>query len=77
MWKVEPGRVGPVDGGFSLRCTIVDMNPSGARIRCSQDVNLPLYVRLVDRAQEIAYEAELVWSSAPEFGLKFLRREFV
>ena len=62
------------EGAFSLDCRIRDISDSGARIVLSASSIIPTRVVLVDIRNSIAYEAEVVWLKAPEFGLRFLSR---
>ena len=62
------------EGAFSLDCRIRDISDGGARIVLSASSIIPTRVVLVDVRNSIAYEAEVVWLKAPEFGLRFLAK---
>jgi hypothetical protein len=68
-------RIRPIDGGFSLPCAIIDISEGGARVRFSQTVHLPAHFHLVDERDGLVYTASLVWSAAPDYGLKFIRKD--
>jgi hypothetical protein len=70
-WRLEGGRLGAADGGFSLPCTIVDMTEDGARVRVPEPLNMPARICLFDTRERFVYAADLVWSGPPEYGLKF------
>ncbi|MGH7489486.1 MAG: PilZ domain-containing protein [bacterium] len=60
------------EGGFSVDCRIRDLSDGGARIVLAKGAFIPTRVVLIDTRNGIAYESEVVWLKAPEFGLKFL-----
>ena len=60
------------EGTFSVDCRIRDISDGGARIVLSPGMIIPTHVVLIDTRNFIAYEAEVAWLKAPEFGLKFL-----
>ena len=70
-WRLEGGRIGSPDGGFSLPCTIVDMTEDGARVRVPEPLHMPARICLFDMRERLIYAADLVWSGPPEYGLKF------
>jgi hypothetical protein len=70
-WRLEGGRIGDADGGFSLACTIVDMTEDGARVRVPEPLHMPARICLFDTHERFVYAADLVWSEPPEYGLKF------
>jgi hypothetical protein len=70
-WRLEGGRIGSTDGGFSLPCTIVDMTEDGARVRVPEPLHMPARICLFDTRERFVYAADLVWSGPPEYGLKF------
>ena len=70
-WRLEGGRIGSTDGGFSLPCTIVDMTEDGARVRVPEPLHMPARICLFDTRERYIYAADLVWSGPPEYGLKF------
>ena len=57
--------------GFSMDCRIRDVSETGARIILPAGQIIPTRVILLDARSRVAYEAEVVWIAAPEFGLKF------
>ena len=71
-WRLEGARLGALDGGFSLPCTIVDMTEDGARVRVPEPLHMPSRICLFDTRERIVYAADLVWSGPPEYGLKFV-----
>jgi hypothetical protein len=73
-WLLRTGRLTPDDGGFSLRCTIIDISDHGARVSVEQRVNLPTTFFLIDTLDRVAFRTCLVWSNAPEHGLRLLER---
>lgn len=70
-WRLEGGRIGSTDGGFSLPCTIVDMTDDGARVRVLEPLHMPSRICLFDTRERLIYAADLIWSGPPEYGLKF------
>jgi hypothetical protein len=68
------GKVVYNEGGFSIDCRIRDLSAGGARIALTVGSIIPTRVVLIDTRSAIAYECEIVWLKAPEFGLKFLSR---
>jgi hypothetical protein len=60
------------EGSYSLDCRIRDLSEAGARIVLGPGLVIPTRVVLIDTRNAIAYEAEVIWLKAPEFGLKFL-----
>lgn len=73
-WRLQSGRIRATDGGFSLVCTIVDISDDGAKVRVDAAVNLPNSFFLVDCLRRVAYDAQLVWSAFPEYGLRFVSK---
>ena len=72
--RLQGGRIGADDGGFSLACTIVDMSEAGARVRIGRSLHLPAQFFLIDTAERVAFKARLVWACEPEYGLRLLKR---
>jgi len=62
------------EGAYTLDCRIRDLSDGGARIVLAPGQIIPTRVILIDTRNSIAYEAEVIWLKAPEFGLKFLSR---
>ena len=60
------------DGAFTADCTIKDISDGGARIQLGKRESIPAHVTLIDVRAGAAYEAEVVWRRAPQFGLRFL-----
>ena len=60
------------EGSYSVDCRIRDLSEGGARIVLSPGIVIPTRVVLIDTRNSIAYESEVAWLKAPEFGLKFL-----
>ena len=60
------------DGAYALDCRIRDVSEGGARIVLAPGLVIPTRVVLVDPRNALAYECEVAWLKAPEFGLKFL-----
>jgi len=73
-WLLRSGRLTPDDGGFSLRCTIIDISDHGARVSVEHRVNLPSTLFLIDTRDRVAFRTSRVWSNAPEHGLRLLER---
>ena len=68
------GKVVYNEGGFSQDCRIRDVSDGGARVVLSPGSVIPTRVVLIDTRNAVAYEAEVIWMKAPEFGLKFLTK---
>jgi hypothetical protein len=67
-WRGRDGLIS--DGaGFLVACTIVDISDIGARVSIDESVLLPARFYLVDIRDRVAFEATLVRSAAPEYGL--------
>ena len=62
------------EGAYSIECRIRDLSDGGARIVLSPGLVIPTHVVLIDVRNAVAYESEVVWLKAPEFGLKFLSK---
>ena len=60
------------EGAYTLDCRIRDMSDGGARIVLGPGLVIPKHVNLIDPRNAIAYECEVMWIKAPEFGLKFM-----
>jgi hypothetical protein len=60
------------EGAYTLDCRIRDLSEGGARIVLGPGLVIPTRVVLIDTRNAIAYESEVIWLKAPEFGLKFL-----
>jgi hypothetical protein len=60
------------EGAFTLDCRIRDLSEGGARIVLGPGLVIPTRVVLIDTKNALAYECEVIWLKAPEFGLKFL-----
>lgn len=65
------GKIVYNEGSFSLDCRIKDLSDGGARVVLAAGLVIPTRVVLIDVRNSIAYESEVVWLKAPEFGLKF------
>jgi hypothetical protein len=68
------GRISTADGDISLRCLIVDMSETGAKVRIENTLHLPPRFYLVDLHHHAVYKAQLVRSAEPEYGLAFIQR---
>lgn len=66
------GRGVVVAPDIEIACTIVDVSGGGLRIRLDRSLALPRTVVVVDVAQAVAHEVEVVWRKPPEAGLKRL-----
>jgi hypothetical protein len=66
------GKVVYNEGSYTTDCRIRDLSDGGARIVLSPGIVIPTRVVLIDTRNSTAYEAEVVWMKAPDFGLKFL-----
>ena len=66
------GKVIYNEGQFTTDCRIRDLSDGGARVVLAPGIVIPTRVVLVDTRNGIAYEAEVAWMKAPEFGLRFL-----
>ena len=56
--------------GFELPCLLVDQSGQGGRIRLDRNLVLPRVVVVIDIAQGVAIEAQVVWQKGLEAGLK-------
>jgi hypothetical protein len=66
------GKVVYNEGSYTTDCRIRDVSGGGARIVLSPGIVIPTRVVLIDTRNATAYESEVVWMKAPDFGLKFL-----
>jgi len=66
------GKVASRDGSMVVDCVIRDLSEGGARISIPKSVIIPTRVYLVHGKSNSAYEAEITWIKAPQYGLKFL-----
>ena len=73
-WRLQAGRISTADGDISLRCLIVDMSETGARVRIEHTLHLPTRFYLVDPRDHAVYKAQLVRSAEPEYGLALIHR---
>jgi hypothetical protein len=60
------------EGSYTHDCRIRDLSEGGARIVLAPGLVIPTRVVLIDTRNAIAYESEVAWLKAPEFGLRFL-----
>jgi hypothetical protein len=56
--------------GLEMPCRILDSSGGGLRLRLDRKLALPARVQIVEMAQGLAIEAEVVWSKGQEAGLK-------
>jgi hypothetical protein len=56
--------------GFEIPCLLVDQSSQGGRIRLDRNLVLPKFVMVIDIAQGVAIEAQVVWQKGQEAGLK-------
>ncbi len=56
--------------GFEMPCLLVDQSAQGGRIRLDRSLVLPKTVMVIDIAQGIAIEAQVMWQKGQEAGLK-------
>jgi len=68
------GKVLYNEGAFTVDCRIRDMSDGGARILLPDGQVIPTRVILLDMRDRIAYECEVAWFRAPEYGVKFLQK---
>jgi hypothetical protein len=66
------GKVVYNEGAYTLECRIRDISEGGARIVLGPGIVIPTRVVLIDTRNAIAYESEVIWMKASEFGLCFL-----
>src|SRR5262245_17316664 len=66
------GKVIYNEGSYTTDCRIRDLSEGGARIVLAPGLVIPTRVVLVDTRNGTAYESEVAWMKAPEFGLKFV-----
>ena len=57
--------------GVETRCTIRDLSQSGARVRLASSQPTPNVVTLIDLSNGIVHQAEVVWRSSSDLGLRF------
>ena len=60
------------EGAYSVDCRIRDLSEGGARVVLAPGLIIPTRVILIDVRNSTAYESEVAWLKAPEFGLRFL-----
>ena len=68
------GKIVYNDGAYSTDCCIRDLSEGGARVVVTIGIAVPHNVVLIDMKTGTAYESEVVWAKASEFGLKFLAK---
>lgn len=56
--------------GLEMPCTVVDSSGGGLKIKLDRKLALPPQVQVVDLAQGLVIEADVVWSKGQEAGLK-------
>ncbi len=56
--------------GFEIPCLLVDQSSQGGRVRLDRSLVLPKLVMVIDIAQGVAIEAQVVWQKGQEAGLK-------
>jgi hypothetical protein len=56
--------------GMELPCQLIDQSARGGRIRLDRNLILPKVVMVIDIAQGVAIEAQVVWQKGQEAGLK-------
>jgi PilZ domain len=61
------------DGAFTVDCVIKDVSDTGARISLGQRISIPSAIHFIDLKAGFAYEAQVAWRRAPNFGLHFLK----
>jgi hypothetical protein len=66
------GKIVYNEGSYTYDCRIRDLSDGGARVVVAAGLVIPTHVVLIDTRAGIAYESEVAWMKAPEFGLKFL-----
>lgn len=69
---LQVGKIAYNEGAISLDCTIRDLSPTGARITIAKGQIIPTKVVLIYPRLQNAYECEIAWIRAPQYGLKFL-----
>ena len=67
------GRIASRDGLFVFECTLRNLSAEGAQIVLKPAQYPPAHMFLVYSRTPHAFEAELTWTKAPHFGVKFLR----
>lgn len=66
------GKISWPNGSFLRDCTIIDLSPSGAKIRIGHGQALPPDVLLFDIKNRKVFSAKVIWRKSPMFGLEFL-----
>ena len=56
--------------GLEMPCLITDSSGGGLRVRLDRKLALPAQVQIVELAQGLLIEADVVWSKGQEAGLK-------
>ena len=70
------GKVSSRDGLMMFDCRVRDLSETGARIVLKEGQCIPRHVYFTHSRSAIAFEAEVTWTSPPQFGLKFLREVY-
>lgn len=65
------GMIVSCDGMQSLSCTIRNISDGGARIALPRDTIVPARFYLLTSRQAVGHEAQIVWRTATQAGLKF------
>ena len=69
---LQPGKITYREGAVTLDCTIRDFSETGARITVQNGQVIPTNVVLVYPRTQTAFEAQVAWIKAQQFGLKFV-----
>jgi hypothetical protein len=69
---LQVGKITYSEGAISLDCTIRDLSRTGARVTIPKGQIIPTKVVLIYPRLQNAYECEIAWIRAPQYGLKFL-----
>jgi hypothetical protein len=62
------------DHSISFDCTIRDQSEDGAKLRLSFPVPVPSRFYLIHIREGTAYDAEVIWSTGKDIGVKWLER---
>jgi hypothetical protein len=61
------------DASLWVKCQTRDLSFAGARVQMDEMPSLPGAVYFLEMRDRLAYEANIVWSKAPEIGLQFTK----
>jgi len=68
---LRSGKIVMRDGSTSANCSIIDISPTGARVRLQRDQLIPLRFEFINVTEGTVHEASIIWFRFPDVGLSF------